>query len=930
MFVNRNGFIEESFFSWSVIPTVGSDGSVLGLYHASFEKTQSKIAERRMITIREVGERIATARKTSEFWVKALQALATNELDMPFVLLYSVGDEMENDRTSTKSCGFGSGKKCRLVGTLGVPENHPVAPPQFDLLNDGEKGFGPIFKAVMESNNTAVIAVGSENLPEELLKDIEWRGFGEPCRDVVVCPISPTAGSEAIQSDLGESIPGFIVMGVNPHRPYDEDYSLFIQLLSRQLATSLASVMLLEEEIRRGQHAAKLAAIDRLELSEQLAARTKEVIESETKFTRMAHLSPAGLFIADSDGHVTYCNEEWSKITKVKRDADSTYRWIDSVNEEDQPKVKKLWRRIVEHAQPVIAELRFKRPAAHNGHDPGEDTWVLFSASPEKNDDGTLKSVFGSITDISSQKWAETFQKRKMEEAVELKRQQENFIDITSHEMRNPLSAILQCADEIARSLSESQNGEQQSIDPSVISDCIDSAQTISLCAMHQKRIVDDILTFSKLDSAMLMVAPVDVQPVCIVQRALKMFESELNTADIKLELVIDDSYKTLQVDWVRLDPSRVLQVLINLTTNAIKFTSTQEHRTIKVVIAATLEKPSTLPCSQVQYFPSRSKRKDMTTGPEWGDGQVVYVRFAVHDTGRGLNAEEMKMLFVRFQQLSPRTHVQYGGSGLGLFISRELAELQGGEIGVSSQTGKGSTFAFYVKARRLMALSDPITQLTPALAKLSTDNRNTLRKTISMEGKQNEQPKVNAEPGYERGTSVPATMRSSNTRTAAETSADSLIPASVSSVAEKLIRVLICEDNKVNQQVLKKQLERKGCIVYISNHGGEALEFLRSCRYWKDASSSAVRVEDDTRLDLSVILMDLEMPVMDGLTCVREIRRLEREGSLIQAIPVIAVTANARMEQVNMAKEAGMVGSFLLIRFISEDMAFCFDSARG
>ena len=749
------GFLEEAYFSWSIIPVVGSDGSVLGLYNPAFEKTRRKVAERRMITIREVGERIATAREISEFWTKILQALATNEYDTPFVLLYSVSDELENSDTSIEPSGFGSGKNCKLVGTLGIPENHPVAPAQIDLTNDITTGFGPIFKDVMKSNDTVVIAVGSENLSEEMLKDIEWRGFGEPCRDVVVCPISPTAGSSAIQSNLGESVPGFIVIGVNPRRPYDHDYSLFIQLLSRQVATSLASVMLLEEEIRRGQHAANLAAIDKLELSEQLAARTQEVIESETKFTRMTHLSPAGLFIADSDGHVNYCNEAWSKITKVERDADSRYRWIDSVNEEDQPEVKKIWRQIVEHAQPVTAELRFKQPAGRDGSSTGEDTWVLFSASPEKNADGTLKSVFGSITNISSQKWAETFQKRKMEEAVELKRQQENFIDITSHEMRNPLSAILQCAEEISSSLSEYKDGERRPIDSRVISDCIDSAQTISLCAMHQKRIVDDILTFSKLDSAMLVVTPVDVQPVTVVQRALRMFEGELHAADIKLELVTDDSLEALQIDWVRLDPSRVLQVLINLTTNAIKFTSTQEHRTIRVVVAVTLEKPSTLPGSQVQYFPSRSKRKDMTTGPEWGDGDVVFVRFSITDTGRGLSAEEMKMLFMRFQQLNPRTHVKYGGSGLGLFISRELAELQGGEIGVASESGKGSTFAFYVKARQSTTPSDPIGQITPALAQTSIDSRHILKKTISMDGKSDEQSLVSPGPKIERTAST-------------------------------------------------------------------------------------------------------------------------------------------------------------------------------
>ena len=969
---------------------IGADGTVMGMYNPAFEKTKRKVAERRMITLREIGERSSSAHNMEEFWAQALEALSGNEYDIPFVLLYSMDEGFKNDEDlkSGKRC---SSKMCTLMGALGIPQDHPIAPARIDMGDGTSGGLGPIFKRIMKSNSPALIQVGSD-IPAEMLQDIEWRGFGDPCRDVVVCPISPTTGGQAAQPIRGEAVPGFLVMGVNPRRPYDEDYSLFSQLVSRQMATSLASVMLLEEEIRRGQHAARLAAIDRMELSEQLAARTQEAIESETKFTRMAHLSPAGLFIADSDGHVTYCNDAWSEITKVQRDEDKTYRWIDSVNEEDQPQLKKLWSKIVEHAQPVTAELRFKQPPERKGEEPAEDTWVLFSASPEKNDDGTLKSVFGSITNISSQKWAETFQKRKMEEAMELKRQQENFIDITSHEMRNPLSAILQCADEITVLLSEKSNDGSEGVEvgegagSDVIANCIDAAQTISLCAMHQKRIVDDILTFSKLDSAMLVVTPVDVQPITVVQKALKMFEGELQTADIQLQFQIEDSFRQLQIDWVRLDPSRVLQVLINLTTNAIKFTSTQQKRTIKVTVGAMLEKPSTLPCSQVKYFPLRSKRKDLTAGPEWGEGEVVYVRFAVKDTGRGLNAEEMKLLFVRFSQLSPRTHVQYGGSGLGLFISRELTELQGGEIGVASEAGKGSTFAFYVKARRSMAPADPMEQITPSFARTGYDDRHRLKKILSKEtvdlplekvagnlidiAKQKTREDMVNE-GLVRSTPLtspaidddakkfvtpPAPPTSSTTVTTspsfpflkpATSTLDSIATSSISTSAANPAqtpaptstlkptptptptptpnttsatpKVLICEDNTVNQQVLKKQLERKGCTVYVSNHGGEAIDFLRACRYWRDARCASHGDGCggcDELKHVSVVLMDLEMPVMDGLTCVREIRRLQRDGWLTRPIPVIAVTANARGEQVRMALEAGMVCFFSLVFF--------------
>jgi hypothetical protein len=162
--------------------------------------------------------------------------------------------------------------------------------------------------------------------------------------------------------------------------------------------------------------------------------------------------------------------------------------------------------------------------------------------------------------------------------------------------------------------------------------------------------------------------------------------------------------------------------VLINLTTNAIKFTTTEETRTIKVVLSASRERPSLRSRPTVNYFPMRAKRVDQTCGPDWGDGEEIFLEFAVQDTGRGLTPDEKKLLFQRFSQASPRTHVQYGGSGLGLFISRELTELQGGEIGVSSEAGKGSTFAFYVKCRRSIEPKDTLEVLPAALSRKASN----------------------------------------------------------------------------------------------------------------------------------------------------------------------------------------------------------------
>lgn len=429
--------------------------------------------------------------------------------------------------------------------------------------------------------------------------------------------------------------------------------------------------------------------------------------------------------------------------------------------------------------------------------------------------------------------------------------------------------------------------------------------------------IVDDILTMSKLDSKLLGVAPTTVDPLEIVREALKMFEVEARRVDIDLQMKVDPSYEHLGLDYLDLDPSRLKQVLINLLTNALKFTKSGPTRKVTITISASKSRPTDSSCS-VQFIP-RIHGDEFQQPPNTRPEDPIYLTFEVKDTGQGLTEEEMKTLFQRFKQASARTHVKYGGSGLGLFISRRLCEMHNGAIGVASRPGVGSTFAFYVETYQ---------PSKDALQEAKATARTALQ--------------VNSLPITKRAESlqigsveVPLGNTPSRALDPMSESGDQL-DLDLSPELPKIEGILVVEDNLINQQITRRGLADRGFTVDVANHGLEALDKLKASDRWLGDVPSANAIAASiatpttptrggsilgsamsadlvtptatpTKFPLSLILMDVEMPIQDGLTCTRQIRELERQGKILGGhIPIIAVSANARLEQVLEAKAAG------------------------
>ena len=525
--------------------------------------------------------------------------------------------------------------------------------------------------------------------------------------------------------------------------------------------------------------------------------------------------------------------------------------------------------------------------------------WVQGECQIIRDDDGRPLYLQGIAFDITHRKHASEFQEQK-QAAEAANRAKSDFLARMSHEIRTPLNGVVGMIDLlVATGMTEIQQRY---------------AQLAREAADGLMAVINDILDFSKIEAGKIEIENIEFELHKLVEDLAELLGPVAAKKNLVLASILnsDIPHKLLG------DPNRIRQVLTNLVNNALKFTSTGS-----VIIRAVQQRTE----------------KDR-----------AILRVSVHDTGIGIPHDRVDRLFKSFSQVDSSTTRKFGGTGLGLAISKRLVELMGGEIGIESEEGKGTTFWFTLNlgATAIATQSEsPATsaalKLTPVLAIDSNPLNHAVlleqfdgylspqhRRRLPRSGPQCPQirrpahPTVHRRPHPQRQprrhrarqchslrpqfrqTKLIAVTDAGDTTTndairlsgfhahlrrpftqtrlldtiASAITTESKKPVATASGAMspssalKGRHILVADDNDMNQFVTQEILRRAGCTCDIVSDGAQALEAARKRNY-------------------DAILMDCQMPGMDGLEASRRIREHEQD-EFLRRIPIIALTADA------------------------------------
>ncbi len=554
---------------------------------------------------------------------------------------------------------------------------------------------------------------------------------------------------------------------------------------------------------------------------------------------------------------------------------------------------KELGRTIEPGFETFIAKIKADKPdetewTVHRRD--GSEFLMALSATALTDESGTITGYLGMISDITERKKAEQELKEAKERAESSDRAKSEFLAIMSHEIRTPMNGVIGMTSILADTeLSELQR------------DCV---STISTSGESLMTVINDILDFSKIESGRMQLESRSFNLERCIEEAVDLFAAPIRIKGLEAAYLVSEDIPSHLVG----DALRLRQILVNLIGNALKFTS-------KGDIAINVES-------------------------QGHDEKGYHLVFAITDSGIGISKEGLEKLFKAFQQVDTSTTRRYGGTGLGLVISKRLAEFMGGTMWVESEVGVGSTF-FFSAILRASDVPDSEQQL-PARGALTShtvlivDDNATNRRILEIQLKiwgmkptsvssGDEALAKLKEENFDAGlidlqmpdmdgvtlareirirSQMPLMLLSSSGETIIGNDAslfqmqiskpikhsnlfNALLkitgaePRQVQSLAEKLfdhtmgvqhpLRILLAEDNAVNQKVGLLMLSRLGYTADLATNGQKALEAIEKATY-------------------DLILMDIQMPDMNGI----EAARLTREKLGEKCPPIFALTAEA------------------------------------